>query len=56
MTTEDLKQALKIAINALSIAQVAHLEAVETLEAAEIEYDAAMNRWLKNVGVNTNDS
>jgi len=53
---EELKQAWEITKDALAIAQEAHREAVEAMEAATIAYHDAVNRWLKNVGVNSDDT
>jgi hypothetical protein len=56
MTREELKQAWEITKDALAIAQEAHREAVDAMEVATIEYHDAVNRWLKNVGVHTDDT
>ena len=56
MTREELKQAWEITKDALAIAQEAHREALDAMEAATIEYHDAVNRWLKNVGAHTDDA
>lgn len=56
MNTDELKQAWEITKDALAIAQEAHREALDAMEAATIAYHDAINRWLKNVGVNTDDT
>lgn len=56
MNREELKQAWEITKDALAIAQEAHREALDAMEAATIEYHDAVNRWLKNVGAHTDDA
>lgn len=56
MNRDELKQAWEITKDALAIAQEAHREALEAMEVATIEYHDAVNRWLKNVGVHTDDA
>lgn len=56
MTREELKQAWEITKDALAIAQEAHREALDAMEAATIEYHDAVNRWLNKVGAHTDDA